>query len=86
MIESHHQSRKDKEKKMQEEADRIERAKIKPSEMFTSETDKYSAFDENGIPTLDADGKELPKTARKKLVKLWQKQNRLHIRYLEKNL
>lgn len=29
--------------------------------MFKSETDKFSQFDEDGIPTHDADGKEISK-------------------------
>ena len=35
--------------------------RINPKEMFKSETDKYSQFDEDGIPTHDKDGKEISK-------------------------
>lgn len=35
--------------------------KINPKEMFKSEVDKYSLFDEDGIPTHDKDGKEISK-------------------------
>jgi len=40
-------------------------------------TDKYSQFDEAGIPTHDAQGNELSKTARKKLLKAKEKQENL---------
>merc|ERR1712037_893588 len=36
--------------------------RINPSEMFKSETDKYSKFDEKGIPTHNAKGEEIPKS------------------------
>ncbi len=35
--------------------------KINPKEMFKCETDKYSQFDEDGIPTIDKDGNEISK-------------------------
>ena len=35
--------------------------KIDPKTLFINQTDKYSAFNENGIHTLDKDGKELSK-------------------------
>ena len=44
-----------------EAAEALEAAKIPPEEMFRKETDKYSAWDEKGVPTLLADGKEVPK-------------------------
>ena len=46
--------------------------KIPPSELFRRETDKYSAFDERGIPTHDVEGKELSKSLVKKLVKEYE--------------
>lgn len=33
--------------------------KVNPKEMFTGQTNKYSKFDENGIPTHDQEGKPL---------------------------
>lgn len=35
--------------------------KVDPKQLFIHQTDKYSAFNENGVPTLDKDGKELSK-------------------------
>lgn len=35
--------------------------KINPKDMFKGENDKYSQFDEDGIPTHDKDGKEISK-------------------------
>jgi hypothetical protein len=45
--------------------------------MFKSKTDLYSKFDEEGIPTHDAAGVELTKSAYKKLKKEWEKQKQL---------
>ena len=44
-----------------EAAKALEEAKIPPEEMFRKETDKYSAWDDKGVPTHLADGKEVPK-------------------------
>lgn len=54
--------------------------RINPQEMFLNEKEKYSQFDENGLPTHDADGKELSKGVLKKLTKLQQQQE---VRYKE---
>ena len=35
--------------------------KINPKEMFINLKDKYSKFDENGIPIADSEGKEISK-------------------------
>jgi cysteinyl-tRNA synthetase len=37
--------------------------KVKPSDLFKGSADKYSEFDENGIPTKDVEGKELSKVS-----------------------
>lgn len=50
---------------------------IDPKEMFKSHTDLYSKFDEDGVPTHDAAGVELSKSAYKKLKKDWEKQKKL---------
>ncbi|XP_069680399.1 cysteine--tRNA ligase, cytoplasmic [Periplaneta americana] len=57
--------------------------KIKPTEMFLSEIDKYSQFDDKGIPTHDAEGKELSKGQIKKLQKLQQNQEKKYNEYLQ---
>lgn len=56
--------------------------KIAPSEMFKLETDKYSQFDSNGIPTHDISGKEISKGQMKKLQKLQQAQEKRYNEYL----
>lgn len=50
---------------------------IDPKEMFKSQTDLYSKFDEDGVPTHDAAGVELSKSAYKKFKKDWEKQKKL---------
>lgn len=56
--------------------------KIPPSELFRPESDKYSKFDEKGIPTHDRDGKELSKGQLKKLSKRYQEQEKLYDQWL----
>ncbi|XP_017667941.1 cysteine--tRNA ligase, cytoplasmic isoform X1 [Pipra filicauda] len=70
-------------KKQQQEAAKLEKMKIPPHEMFKSELDKYSMFDENGFPTHDTEGKELSKGQIKKLKKLYETQEKLHKEYLQ---
>lgn len=45
---------------------------------------EFSAFDENGIPTHNAEGKELAKKKLDQLKKLWDKQNDKHQKWLAK--
>ncbi|CAG9791900.1 unnamed protein product [Diatraea saccharalis] len=59
-----------------------EQKKIPPSEMFKRETDKYSKFDDKGLPTHDNEGKELSKGLVKKLQKLQQAQEKKYNEYL----
>uniref|UniRef100_A0A8C3YPA6 Cysteine--tRNA ligase, cytoplasmic n=1 Tax=Catagonus wagneri TaxID=51154 RepID=A0A8C3YPA6_9CETA len=70
-------------KRQEQEAAKLARMKIPPSEMFLSESDKYSKFDENGLPTHDTEGKELSKGQAKKLRKLFEAQEKLHKEYLQ---
>ncbi|KAF0887437.1 SYCC protein, partial [Crocuta crocuta] len=70
-------------RKQEQEAAKLAKMKISPSEMFLSETDKYSKFDENGLPTHDTEGKELSKGQAKKLKKLFEAQEKLHKEYLQ---
>lgn len=46
--------------------------------MFLSQTDLYSAFDADGVPTKDKAGEPLSKSAIKKLKKEWDKQKKLY--------
>lgn len=57
--------------------------RIPPWELFRSETDKYSQFDEKGMPTLTKDGEEIPKAQQKKLQKLYQAQEKKYNEYLK---
>merc|ERR1712066_799757 len=57
--------------------------KIPPSELFTGETDKYSKFDEKGMPTHNADGAEIPKAQLKKLQKVLQAQEKKYAEYIK---
>jgi len=68
-------SRKEEQAKML--ADKMAKMNIAPQDMFKDQTDLYSLFDEEGVPTHDTAGKELSKSAIKKLKKDWEKQKRL---------
>lgn len=65
-------------------AEREERAKVPPSEMFRDQTAQYSAFDEQGVPTHDAAGEALSKNVLKRLQKEFAKQTQDHEKYLTK--
>lgn len=54
-----------------------ERAKVDPLLMFRT-SDEYAEWDESGIPTVDAAGNVVSKSRRKKLVKEWEKQKKIH--------
>jgi len=66
-------------KKEQEEqlAAKEAKKKLAPQDMFKAETDKYSKFDADGVPTHDEKGEELSKSSCKKLKKEWDKQKKL---------
>jgi len=57
--------------------------KIPPSELFKGETDKYSKFDDKGMPTHNAEGEELPKAQLKKLQKIYQAQEKKYNDYMK---
>lgn len=67
----------------QKEKEKLEQMKINPLDMFKSQTDKYSAFDETGMPTFDHEGKEVSKGQQKKLKKLQQQQETKYAEYLK---
>lgn len=58
-------------------AEKEARKNVPPEEMFRSQTDLYSAFDDSGVPTADKNGEPLSKSAVKKLKKEWDKQKKL---------
>jgi glutaminyl-tRNA synthetase len=59
-------------------AEKLARQSIKAEDFFRTQTDLYSQFDAEGVPTHDNEGKELSKSAYKKLKKDWEKQDRLY--------
>lgn len=65
------------------QAAKLAKMRIPPREMFLSESDKYSRFDENGLPTHDTEGKELSKGQAKKLKKLFDAQEKLYKEYMQ---
>lgn len=68
--------------KQAEEQERLkrEKAKIPPQDMFRG-LSEYSKFDEKGVPTHDAEGEPLSKSATKKLQKQWLLQDKLYKQY-----
>ena len=54
-----------------------EKAKMPPEEMFKSD-ERYSAWDEQGMPTKMKDGSDVPKSQLKSLKKMWDKQKKAH--------
>ncbi|XP_036731870.2 cysteine--tRNA ligase, cytoplasmic isoform X2 [Manis pentadactyla] len=70
-------------RKQEQEAAKLAKMRIPPREMFLSESDKYSRFDENGLPTHDTEGKELSKGQAKKLKKLFDAQEKLYKEYMQ---
>ena len=68
-------SRKEEQEKQRLEKERLK--KLAPQDMFRSQSDKYSKFDGDGVPTHDEKGEEIPKSGVKKLRKEWEKQKKL---------
>ncbi|KAB0790824.1 hypothetical protein PPYR_15179 [Photinus pyralis] len=56
--------------------------RIPPAEMFRMEIGKYTQFDNTGLPTHDAEGKEISKGQVKKLLKLQQAQEKRYQEFL----
>ncbi|KAJ2360174.1 cysteinyl-tRNA synthetase, partial [Coemansia sp. RSA 2611] len=65
--------------------ERLARGKLSPMDMFrTAEmAEQYSAWDDNGLPTKDQMGEDLPKSKLKKLAKEQSAQAKLHDEYLK---
>lgn len=53
-------------------------------EYFAMLTDKYSQFDEEGVPTHNVKGKELSKEQKNKIKKEFKKHNENHLKWYEK--
>ncbi|KAK8869958.1 cysteine-tRNA ligase [Kwoniella newhampshirensis] len=63
----------------------LEKGKASPGEMFRPPNvaeGVYTAWDEQGLPTRDGEGKELSKGAQKKCAKEWKIQEKAHEAYL----
>lgn len=71
-------NRSRKEEQAKQLAEKMARKSIPPQEYFRAMTDQYSAFDEDGVPTHDAKGEKLSKSAIKNLKKEWEKQKKLY--------
>ena len=54
-----------------------EKAKVPPQDMFKND-ERYSAWDEQGMPTKMKDGSEVPKSQLKGLKKAWDKQKKAY--------
>ncbi|KAJ5579992.1 uncharacterized protein N7459_005977 [Penicillium hispanicum] len=77
---------KQQEKEKQEELARqkLEKGKLSHLEMF--KTNEFSAWDEDGIPTKDAEGEPVNKSRAKKLRKDWERQKKAHNAWLAANI
>jgi cysteinyl-tRNA synthetase len=73
-----------KEKREKDEAEKraklAEKAKTSHKDMF--KTAEYSVWNEDGLPTKDAEGNDVPKSRLKKLAKEWGIQKKMHEEYL----
>jgi len=68
-------------------AEKEAKASVDPRVMFKVGEEfigKFSAYDEDGVPTHDAAGVELAKNDKKRLRKDWEQQKKLHDWLLEK--
>ena len=73
-------------KRLQKEAEAKERElklSLTAKEYFAKQTDKYSAFDEAGVPTKNAKGNDLSKEQYNKLKKEFAKHEKQHQKWLE---
>lgn len=65
------------------EAEKAEKAKLSHRDMFRDE--RFSAWDEEGIPTKTKEGEDLQKSTLKKLRKDWERQKKVHEEWKAKN-
>lgn len=64
---------------------KLEKGRVSPQDMFKPPNvaaGTYGSWDENGVPLTDGEGKELSKSAAKKVAKGWSDQKRLHDEFL----
>ncbi len=73
----------EKEAKKKAAAAKVAEPPVAPNQFFRNEVSKYSQWDENGMPTHDQEGKELTKSALKKVAKLYEAQEKKYNAYLK---
>ena len=64
----------------------LERGRVPPQELFrppNASAGLYGSWDDNGVPLTDGEGKELSKSASKKVKKEWELQEKRHKEFLE---
>lgn len=76
------QKLREREEREKETARKAEKCKLSHLDMFKQDTKEYSEWDADGIPTKDAEGKEIAKSKTKKLRKDWEKQKKSHETWL----
>ncbi|XP_019854225.1 PREDICTED: cysteine--tRNA ligase, cytoplasmic-like [Amphimedon queenslandica] len=70
-------AKEEQKKKMEEAQRKLEaQARIEPRDMFKDQMDKYSKFDDQGVPTHDENGEPLSEKKIKKLYKQWEAQEK----------
>ena len=77
------QKQKAKEEREKEAAAKAEKGRVSHQDMF--QTDEYSAWDAEGIPTHEKSGEEVTKSKKKKLQKDWERQKKLHEAWMKTN-
>jgi cysteinyl-tRNA synthetase len=68
-------------KKADTEAANLAKAQVPTDQYFRTFSDKYSEYDEAGMPTKHTDGTEVNKSQKKKLAKDLQKHEKLRKKY-----
>lgn len=73
-----------KEERVAKAAAELRKGRVHPKDMFRQGeySGKYSEFDDAGMPTKDADGKDLSKSAVKGLTKAKARQEKLHTKFM----
>jgi cysteinyl-tRNA synthetase len=67
----------------QQKKAQLEKGRVPPSDMFKPpHSELYSAWDENGLPTKDAQGSDVSKAGGKKLLKEYKTQEKAHEAFL----
>lgn len=77
------QKLKAKEDRIREAAAKADKGRLSHLDMFR--TTEYSAWDGDGIPTKDEEGKEVAKSKSKKLKKMWDAQKKSHEAWLKEH-